>query len=215
MKKYLIDKNNKSFLKEYHVVEDKINLVLGDNSLKQIENSEENINYLDELMLEQFYEYEIDKVLSGSLSATITSLGVTAASGLLMTQEGIANGLELGNSAKMGALIGVGAGTVTYYLMATAKAKEAEEDYEKDLMFVENMQQIKLYLSSDNFCKELSKKLQEKLAKIKEENISLNTMNDFKLGEIKEIVLKIDHHNCKNDSFIESNTSNKKVKTRK
>lgn len=215
MKKYLIDKNNKSFLKEYHVVGDKINLVLGDNSLKQIENSEENINYLDELMLEQFYEYEIDKVLSGSLSTTITSLGVTAASGLLMTQEGIANGLELGNSAKMGALIGVGAGTVTYYLMATTKAKEAEEDYEKDLMFVENMQQIKLYLSSDNFCKELSKKLQEKLAKNKDKNISLNSINDFKLGEIKEIVLKIDHHNYTNDSFIESNQSNKKVRTRK
>lgn len=215
MKKYLIDKNNKSFLKEYHVVGDKINLVLGDNSIKQIENSEENINYLDELMLEQFYEYEIDKVLSGSLSATITSLGVTAASGLLMTQEGIANGLELGNSAKMGVLIGAGAGTVTYYLMATTKAKEAEEDYEKDLMFVENMQQIKLYLSSDNFCKELSKKLQEKLAKNKDKNISLNSINDFKLGEIKEIVLKIDHHNYTNDSFIESNPSNKKVRTRK
>ena len=46
-------------------------------------------------------------------------------------------------------------------------------------------------------------------------NLSLNTINDFKLGEIKEIVLKIDYHNCKNDSFIESNTSNKKVKIRK
>ena len=48
MKKYLVDKKNTSFLREYVVSGDKIVLFLADGSFKEIENTLENTKYLDD-----------------------------------------------------------------------------------------------------------------------------------------------------------------------
>lgn len=202
MKKYLVDKKNSNFLREYVVSGDKIKLFLADGSLKEIDNTLENIEYLDDLMLEQYYEYDKDSLVSFSGTNFAISSGVAAGTAITFASDGVSEGMELSNSVKMGCLLGAGVGVVTSYLIATSMAKDALLDYEKDSLFVENRDLFELYLSSDNFCNGLSKRTREKVNDVRG-RLSLNVINDFRLSEIKEIYLKISNYNDDNEMFVD------------
>lgn len=202
MKKYLVDKKNTSFLREYVASGDKIVLFLADGSFKEIENTLENTKYLDDLMLEQYYEYDKDSLVSFSGTNFAISSGLAVGTAITFASDGVSDGMELSNSAKMGSVLGVGVGVATSYLIATSKAKNALLDYEKDSLFVENRDLFELYLSSKSFCDGLSKKTREKVSAVCG-RLSLNVINDFKLSEIKEIYLKIINYNDNNEMFVD------------
>ena len=202
MKKYLVDKKNTSFLREYVVFDDRLKLFLADGSFKEIDNTLENIKYLDDLMLEQYYEYDKDSLVSFSGTNFAISSGLAVGTAITFASDGVSDGMELSNSAKMGSVLGAGVGVATSYLIATSKAKNALLDYEKDSLFVENRDLFELYLSSTNFCNGLSKKTREKVSDVCG-RLSLNVINDFKLSEIKEIYLKIINYNDNNEMFVD------------
>ena len=210
MRKYLVDKKNTGFLREYVVSGDKIKLFLADGSLKEIDNTLENIKYLDDLMLEQYYEYDKDSLVSFSGTNFAISSGVAVGTAITFASDGVSAGMELSDSVQMGSLLGASVGVVTSYLIAASKAKDALLDYEKDSLFVLNRDLFELYLSSENFCNGLSKRTREKVSDVCGK-LTLNAINDFKPSEIKEIYLKIFNYIDDDEKFIE----NDKVRVRK
>ena len=210
MRKYLVDKKNTGFLREYVVSGDKIKLFLADGSLKEIDNTLENIKYLDDLMLEQYYEYDKDSLVSFSGTNFAISSGVAVGTAITFASDGVSAGMELSDSVQMGPLLGASVGVVTSYLIAASKAKDALLDYEKDSLFVLNRDLFELYLSSENFCNGLSKRTREKVSDVCGK-LTLNAINDFKPSEIKEIYLKIFNYIDDDEKFIE----NDKVRVRK
>lgn len=210
MKKYLVDKKNTSFLREYVVSGDRIKLFLADGSLREIDNTLENIEYLDDLMLEQYYEYDKDSLVSFSGTNFAISSGIAVGTAITFASDGVSAGMELSDSVQMGSLLGASVGVVTSYLIAASKAKDALLDYEKDSLFVLNRDLFELYLSSENFCNGLSKRTREKISDVSGK-LTLNAINDFKPSEIKEIYLKIFNYIDDDEKFIESD----KVRVRK
>lgn len=202
MKKYLVDKKDSSFLREYVVDGDVIRLFLANGGEKEIANSVDNIKYLDDLMIDQYYNYDNDSLVSFSGTNVAVSLGIAVGAGITFATDSVSNGMEFDNSVKMGLLVGTGAGVVSSYLAATSKAKEALSDYEKDSLFVENMDLFSLYLSSDNFCNCLSKRTRNKVLSFRDKGFSLNTMNEFSLSEIREIYFKISNYS-NGDTFVD------------
>lgn len=92
MKKYLVDKKNTSFLREYVASGDKIVLFLADGSFKEIENTLENTKYLDDLMLEQYYEYDKDSLVSFSGTNFAISSGLAVGTAITFASDGVGEG---------------------------------------------------------------------------------------------------------------------------
>ncbi len=202
MKKYAIN-NGKSFLRGYEESGDELILNLGDNSTISVANTEENVRYLDELMIEQHYGYKNvssplvsfkDIVLAGSLGVLTSGL-VAGDNSTSMTLQ---------DNLKISTVLGLSAFSISLLLINTIKAKEASSDYEKDELFLSYQKELELFLTSEAFYNSLSKNQKDKFQCVKEseKDLSLNLINDLSLREVKDIVLKMEKFNDNSDLFL-------------
>ena len=202
MKKYAIN-NGKSFLRGYEESGDELILNLGDNSTISVANTEENVRYLDELMIEQHYGYRNvtaplvsfkDIVLAGSFGVLTSGL-VAGDNSTSMTLQ---------DNLKISTVLGLSAFSISLLLINTIKAKEASSDYEKDELFLSYQKELELFLTSEAFYNSLSKNQKDKFQCVKEseKELSLNLINDLSLREIKDIVLKMEKFNDNSDLFL-------------
>lgn len=202
MKKYVIN-NGKSFLRGYEESGDELILNLGDNSTISVANTEENVRYLDELMIEQHYGYKNvssplvsykDIVLAGSLGVLTSGL-VAGDNSTSMTLQ---------DNLKISTVLGLSAFSISLLLINTIKAKEASSDYEKDELFLSYQKELELFLTSEAFYNSLSKNQKDKFQCVKEseKDLSLNLINDLSLREVKDIVLKMEKFNDNSDLFL-------------
>lgn len=217
MKKYLT--NERQFLREYKVINDKIELFLGDDSTTQIDNSTENIDYLDNLMLEQHYDYPNNITFFNSKENLNNALLIGGGAFLLGALDQLSHSSIL-SSLEISTILALGGTSVSYYLLGSSKAKEASADYIKDELFLQNQKSLEMFITSKAFCKSFSDKLQQKLLKLSniKKDISLNDINDFTINDIKTLVLKMNDFNEKSEVFIKkynkNNTRKKKARFR-
>lgn len=202
MKNYVVN-DGKSFLRGYKKSGDELILSLGDNSTISVANTEENIRYLDELMIEQHYGYKNvtsplvsfkDMVLAGSL-------GVLT-SGLVAGDN--SSSVTLSDNLKISTILGLSAFSISLLLINTIKAKEASSDYEKDELFLSYQKELELFLTSEAFYNSLSKNQKDKFQCVREnaQDLSLNLINDLSLREVKDVVLKMEKFNDNSDLFL-------------
>ena len=130
MKNYAVN-NSKSFLRGYEKSGDELILSLGDNSTISVANTEENIGYLDELMIEQHYRYR------NTTSPLVSFKDIVLAGSLGVLTSGLVAGdnstsMSLQDNLKISTVLGISAFSISLLLINTIKAMKASSDYEKD-----------------------------------------------------------------------------------
>ena len=203
MKNYAVN-NSKSFLRGYEKSGDELILSLGDNSTISVANTEENIGYLDELMIEQHYRYR------NTTSPLVSFKDIVLAGSLGVLTSGLVAGdnstsMSLQDNLKISTVLGISAFSISLLLINTIKAMKASSDYEKDELFLSYQKELALFLTSEAFYNPLSKNQKDKFQCVREneKSLSLNLINDLSLKEIKDVILKMEKFNNNSDVFLE------------
>ncbi|MGN0992628.1 MAG: hypothetical protein ACI4PE_01620 [Bacilli bacterium] len=188
MKNYLVS-NNKNFILGYEIKEELIKVTFSNGKIKYIPNSELAINYLDDVMKEQHELYKkapdvfIDKksiICSSIISAII-------ASSLLLDETEDNTDIYLTTAVVTGLSF-----LASTLIIGVNKKEEAYRDFEKDELMLKYQELLEKTCSDEEFYNKLPKKLKSKVTDIHtgKDHLCINSINDFTLSEIQNLVLK-------------------------
>lgn len=182
MRQYLVG-NDPDFVLGYDIIDDKLCILYGDNTIRECDYSFDKVICLDELMEKQHAIYNDDKSFADlSLDNILTSLFLGVVSGFLVVKY------------KSDVNFGVSSFTITTFVSSlifeSLKAKVAHRDYKKDGLLLENKEILELNLKDVSFLDSLPDGLRKKVINIHtgDEHLCLNAIADFSLRDMKNLV---------------------------
>ena len=188
MKNYLVS-NNKNFILGYEVKEELIKVTFSNGEIKYIPRSESAINYLDDVMKDQHELYKKDFELSIDKKNIICSSIISAiiASSILMNETEDNTDVYLTTAVVTG--LSFFASTL---IIGVNKKEEAYRDFEKDELMLKYQELLEKTCSDEEFYNQLPKRLKRKVTDIHtgKDHLCINSINDFTLSEIQNLVLK-------------------------
>ncbi len=193
MRKYIV-KNDKNFIREYDVKDDVIEVSYGDSlenqKIKTLPYSEENVEFLDELMISQYNEYSYNGSINFSANNLLSSSILGTAIGLFVFMD------ELNNEAGINSSIAISIPTaIVLFITAqmafgTSDSKEAIKDYEKDKLLIENFELLDKIIKTEQSFNQIPRGIRKKVADIHDgnANLGINSVKKLNLKEMEKLV---------------------------
>lgn len=188
MKKYLVN-NDQNFILGYEIKEELIKVTFLDGKIKYFPYSELAIKFLDNTMKEQHKSYEKGFAISIDKKNIIFSSIISAiiASSILLDESEDNIDIYLTTAVVTGLSF-----LASALIIGVNKKEEAYRDFEKDELMLKYQELLEKTCSDEEFYNKLPKKLKSKVTDIHtgKDHLCINSINDFTLSEIQNLVLK-------------------------
>ena len=156
------------------------------------DNLKKNKDYLDNEMMFQYKNYNYNPIISLRIKELIQSLSISLGCSFasLATYTGLNEGATFDDGLGVSGASFATALVVSSLIIGAARAEKSERDYEKDTLFIDNLELLKEMLKNEEFCKHLPRSVRRKVINIKTagEDLSLNAANNFNLKQMEKLV---------------------------
>lgn len=200
MKKYLIN-NNQNFILGYEVKEELIKVTFSNGEIKCIPYSKLEINFLDNVMKKQHESYKKDPgvFIDKKNIACSSIISAIISSSILMNETEDNTDVYLTTAVVTGLSF-----LASTLIIGANKKEEAYRDFEKDELMLKYQELLEKTFNDEEFYNTLPKKIKSKVIDIHtgKDHLCINSINDFTLSEIQNLVLKSIDYNEKSKKLI-------------
>lgn len=186
MKRYIVQSGTTDKISEYNINGELIDIMYANGKTETVPYSSETITYMDELMFQQYKDFDIDM----ALLLDNHEMGVSAGAGALTMAAYLMTSGSDDNSLLMATAVGMGTTVALEIFHKIAREEEITEDYRKDRALVENYDVLSAVVNNDETYNSLSEHVKDELKSVHDGTIplSINSIRNLRIQDISKML---------------------------